>query len=174
MPPLPRQCLGTLCLSCSSWLRGLRVLRLLAILLAARFETRTALLKAGLNIHHSELAVHSFAMSRHRPQKSDGMPRHRYVRMVSTRNQHGIAVTHYRHQFRVLGIVIYELYSTRGIRHIEVDVNLLEHFPMLMRRPACPISWIRMRESYNQTASLWPQKDYQGSRAYLATTQRAI
>src|SRR5690348_9883191 len=82
------------------------------------------------------------------------MPRHSNIGMITTGHEHGIAVTHRNYKLGILGIVVHKLQSVRRRRHIEIDIHLLEHFSVLVRRPAGPVAWLGKSKSHKQPASL--------------------
>src|SRR5205085_12193964 len=63
-------------------------------LLAARFQTATALIEAGLHGDDAELPVFNFAVRGHHPDEVDRVAGHRHVRVKTFRHDHRIAVAH--------------------------------------------------------------------------------
>src|SRR6185369_16281034 len=87
------------------------------------FETRTAFIKARLNVHDTELPVLGLAVRCHHPHKIYRVPRNRNVRMKSARHHDRIAVANDADKLGILGVRVDKLNAERRSRHVVIDIK---------------------------------------------------
>ena len=83
--------------------------------------------------------------------------------MISAGHQYCIAIANDCGQFRFVGVRVYELNAKGRSRHIDIDVHLLEHGGVFMRRPTGPIPGIGDGQAGHKPAGLHilPEQDVQ-------------
>ena len=87
--------------------------------------------------------------------------------MISIGHEHSVAITHHGQQFRIFRIIVDQLNTEGGIRHIEIDVHFFEHRGVLVRRPAGPVSGIGLGDPGYESAgfNVFSQQHLQVTRA---------
>src|ERR1017187_3677411 len=98
-------------------------------------QTGAAARELGLHIHHAELPVVAFAVSRHHPQKIDLRSRRRHIRVVAFRHHHYVALADERRQFRLARVGVDELHAEARRGHVDVEIGFLQHRRVVVWRP---------------------------------------
>jgi hypothetical protein len=74
--------------------------------------------------------------------------------VIAARHQHHVALAHDHGQLRSGGVRVHELDAERGLRHVDVEVRLLQHLRVLVRRPGGPVAGRRKGHAAQDPARL--------------------
>src|SRR5258706_291656 len=91
------------------------------------FETGATGRERGFDVDDTQLAIDPLTVCGHEPDEVDRLSRDGDVGVVSTGNAHCISVAHDPHERGLVSSPVDTLDAERGRRHIEEDVELLEH-----------------------------------------------
>src|SRR5258708_14231961 len=76
------------------------------------------------------------------------------VWMEAAGDQHGVAVAHYGHNFRIFDVVVDELNAIGGSGHVEIHIYLFQQWSVFVGRPTGPVARVGDGETDKQSSRL--------------------